>query len=426
LSVPTEPIVVRENEVSEPVRLTVPQRDDLEGSAPEISVRPVPGREDLYTLNPGNMVGAIQLDDLRFELRPKLAIKRLLFLLSYSLDPDHWHDQDFSFEEEPELFEAVAHGFASQLERTLLGGRLQGYRFEEQALQTIRGRIMFDEHIRSRFGLIPPIECGFDEFTDDIEINRLLKAAILRLGEIRLRSPSTRRRLRTLLTHFASVSTVRYDPRAIPVIEFDRRTERYRGPVNLARLILASRSFDSRSGNVKSAAFLLNMATVFENFVVIALREEMALGDRDLVQHAAGKNLHLDAARSLRLKPDLSWWEGSRCLFVGDVKYKRTRPVSGIQHPDVYQLLAYTVATQRPRGLLVYAASDEYAESKKIMDGAHRIADADKILVVKALDLGVPPDEVLDQVRDLAEEIRRQAAEPAHQLARPLAYAGAG
>jgi 5-methylcytosine-specific restriction enzyme subunit McrC len=421
-----DPIVVREYQDSEPIRLSVAERDALEQVAPALSVRAVPGSENLYTLNPGNMVGAIQLNDLRFELRPKLAIGRLLFLLSYSLKPGHWRDEDFGFEGEPELFEAIVQGFAYQLERALLLGPLQGYRFEEQSLQTIRGRIRIGDHLRSSFGLIPPIECAYDEFTDDIEINRQLKAAIQRLGEIRLRSPSSRRRLRVLQTHFANVNPVRYDPRAIPEIRFDQRTERFRGPVELARLILRSRSIDSRSGEVTGAAFLLNMAAVFEDFVVIALREQLGLGDGEFAQHATGRELHLDAARALKLEPDLSWWEGSRCLFVGDVKYKRTKPVSGVQHPDVYQLLAYTLATRRPRGLLVYAASDDFDGGERIMDGAHRIVEADKVVAVRALDLSVPPEQVLEQIRDLGAEVRRQAAEPPHQASELHAIAVPG
>jgi 5-methylcytosine-specific restriction enzyme subunit McrC len=410
LSDPGEPVVVREHEDSTPVRLTVAQRDALARLAPTIALKAVPGSADVYTLNPGNLVGAIQVDDLRFELRPKLPIRRLLFILSYSLDPRHWREEDFAFEEEPDLFEAIVHGFASQLERELRLGPLQGYRYEEDSLQTIRGRIRFDDHIRSHFGLIPPIECAFDEFTEDIEINRLLRAAIVRLREIRLRERATRLRLRALLTHFAAVTPVTYDPRGVPEIRYDRRTERYRGPVELARLILSSRSFDSRAGAVAGAAFLLNLAGVFENFIVVGMRESLGVGEKTLVQHAKGKGLHLDSGRTLKLEPDISWWEGGECLFVGDVKYKRTRPVSGVQHPDVYQLLAYTTATRRRRGLLIYAASTELDGGEAVSSGAHVIAEAGKTIEVRALDLDVPPADVLGQIEEVAADVRRQVA----------------
>lgn len=404
------------------MRLTLDERDALQRIAPAISVRPVPGKADVYSLNPGNLVGAVQLGDLRFELRPKLPIRRLLFLLGYSLDPKHWRDHDFGFEEEPDLFEAIVHSFCSTLERALLLGSLQGYRSEEESLQTIRGRIRFNDHVRSRFGLVPPIDCAYDEFTADIDINRLLKAAIVRLGEIRLRSPWSRRRLRVLQTHFANVSFVRYDPRALPVLKFDRRTERFRSSVALARLILRSRSVDARSGQVPGAAFLLDMARVFENFVVVALEEKMRGDEGELVQHARGRALCLDAGRTLKLEPDISWWQGSSCSFVGDVKYKRTKPAGGVQHPDAYQLLAYTTATRRRRGLLVYAAEDDAEAGKTMAAGAHHIVHADKTIEIRALDLGACPDAVLEQLDEIAAEIRRQRAESSNR-SKPIALA---
>ena len=52
----------------------------------------------------------------------------------------------------------------------------------------MRGRIMFDEQIRRRFGIPVPVEVRYDEFTDDILANRLVKAAVFRLGRQQLRS----------------------------------------------------------------------------------------------------------------------------------------------------------------------------------------------------------------------------------------------
>jgi 5-methylcytosine-specific restriction enzyme subunit McrC len=404
-----DPIVVKEYEDSRPVRLSLDERDALQRIAPAISVRPVPGKADVYSLNPGNLVGAIQLGDLRFELWPKLPIRRLLFLLGYSLDPRHWRDHDFGFEKEPDLFEAIVHSFCSGLERALLLGLPQGYRFEEESLQTIRGRICFNDHVRSRFGLMPPIDCAYDEFTADIDLNRLLKAAIVRLGEIRLRSAWSRRRLRALQTHFANVSFVRYDPRALPTFRFDRRTERFRGSAALARLILRSRSVDARSGQITGTAFLLDLAQVFEGFVVVALEEKMRGDEGELVRHAKGRALYLDAGRALKLEPDISWWNGSSCSFVGDVKYKRTRQASGAHHPDVYQLLAYTTATKRRRGLLVYAASDDVEASQTT--GQHHIVHVDKTIEIRTLDLDVRPDALLEQIDEIVAEIRRQQVE---------------
>ena len=58
---------------------------------------------------------------------------------------------------------------------------LHGYREEEDALQTVRGRIRLDDQMRRRPGFLLPVEVRYDEFTDDILENRLVKAAVVRL-----------------------------------------------------------------------------------------------------------------------------------------------------------------------------------------------------------------------------------------------------
>ena len=51
----------------------------------------------------------------------------------------------------------------------------------------MRGRIRFDAQVRGRFGLSPPVEVRYDDFTADITANRLVKAAVARLGRMRIR-----------------------------------------------------------------------------------------------------------------------------------------------------------------------------------------------------------------------------------------------
>ena len=98
------------------------------------------------------------------------------------------------------------------------------------------------------------------------------------------------------------------------------------------------------------------MNRVFEDFVIVALREALGLSAIIFTQGASGKLLHLDEARRVRLEPDMSWWEGSFCTFVGDVKYKR---LTGNKNADLYQMLAYLAATDLQSGLLVYAAGED-------------------------------------------------------------------
>jgi 5-methylcytosine-specific restriction enzyme subunit McrC len=319
------------------------------------------------------------------------------------MNPSKWKSLGFDFEEDEDLFEALIPGFAFQLEMALRQGICSGYRREEAALATIRGQIRVADQIRAHFGEMPPVECAYDEYTEDTVMNQLLKAAIAKLGSIRIRNQSSRSRLRSLTVAFANVSPVSFESEHLPEVRFDRTNEHFRGPVEFARLILGSRSIDAGPGRVASAAFLLNLASVFENFVVIALRESLGVSRWAFPQEAQGRLLFLDAEEKLRLEPDISWWHEEQCLFVGDVKYKRTPAAAGVKHPDLYQLLAYTTATGLSKGMLVYAAGE--GEARDIA-----IPQAGKTIRVETLDLSCTPADVLAQVDTLASSVRSQAS----------------
>jgi 5-methylcytosine-specific restriction enzyme subunit McrC len=396
---------LREYQTSPPVDLTAHELSHLQRLARSIGVAPSLDGSGRYTLTPGSEVGALNLGTLSVEIRPKLPIDRLLFLLSYAMERGRWRDVPFDYGQRRSLLEAIVPGFVAQVRRALARGVLQGYRVEEEALPTIRGRLRFDDQIRKRHGRFPPAEVRYDDFTEDIEENRLLKAAIARLGRLQLRSVTSRRSLRAFDETLAAVRLVEYDPRRLPEITWTRLNNRYRPAVELARLILRSTSFDLAHGGVRSNAFLIDMNQVFEDFVVTALREELRLSERAFPQGNRGHWLQLDQASKVRLKPDISWWDGSHCRFVGDVKYKRVN-VAGILHPDLYQLLAYTIAADLPGGLLIYAAGEG--------DPAlHEVVNISKELEVVTLDLAGTPEEILAQVEEVAGRVAQMYADGA-------------
>ncbi len=379
------------------VALSSAESDALRRIVPSLVVTPSIGKEGRYDLTPGSWVGAASFGSLSVEVRPKLSMSRVMFMISYSLDPRLWYDSNFGFAEENLLLEAIIPGFVVQVRKAVRGGVLQGYRHEEAALMTVRGRLRLDEQLRRRFGAFPPAEIAYDEFTDDIEENRLIKAALDKIRRMRVRSDAARRSLRAFDSALERIRLVNYDPRRLPEVSYTRLNEHYRPAVELAKLILRSVSIELHHGRVRSSAFFVDMNQVFEDFVVVALREALGAIERTFPQGGAGRRLFLDDDQRVRLKPDISWWDDGHCEFVGDAKYKRVVS-TGVEHADLYQLLAYTIATGLPGGLLIYGAG----ETEPIV---HTVQDAGKRLEIEVLDLSLPPAAILGQVQSVANKI---------------------
>ena len=282
-------------------------------------------------------------------------------------------------------------------------GLLQGYRREEKALHTVRGRIRFGEQIKRRFGVPLPIEVAFDEFTEDIEENRLLKTALHRLAHLPVRAAQARRDVNALGPVFDAVELGSYC-RGVPEILYTPLNNHYRPAVELARLIIDNSSLELFRGKVTGASFMLDMNIVFEQFLFVALGEALALPPSQW-QTQAG--LTLDEAKSINLYPDLLWQLGNRPIFVGDAKYKRITSTD-FPNADIYQMLAYCTAADLPSGLLIYAKGES--------DPAiYSITNAHKTIEVAAIDLSSQPEDILRQVKGLACRVERQAGRRSSQ-----------
>jgi 5-methylcytosine-specific restriction enzyme subunit McrC len=384
------------------VPLTLQQREQLRVLTNSIAISPSAGETDLYDLTPGSWVGALHLEDVELIVEPKIPLDRLLFMLSYSLGRIRDLEVKVGLAPAPDLPEAIVSAFVRQASRALAHGVQQGYRTIDESALTLRGRLRVGDQIRRRYGPMPPAEVTYDDYTVDIELNRIVRAATDRLSRLRLRTEHSRRGLRGIEARLEGVSLVTYDPRRLPVIRFDRLNERYRDAVALARLVLRSASFDLGHGDVPGTAFLVDMNRAFEDFVVEALRDALGGEHGALVQGARGRRLYLDEADQVALQPDLSLWQAGRCVFVGDVKYKRILPTE-YPNADIYQAVAYAVATGLDRALLIYAASEGEPAS-------HRIVRIGKQIDVVVLDLSVPPRRLLEQIDAIADRIRDQTA----------------
>ena len=348
-------INLQEYQYSELHTLSVVERDLLSDAIPSLTIVPAPGESEKYILRPGSTVGALEIGDLSVLIQPKISISQLLSMGCYAMGLYKQQDKRlFDFAQDETLPDTIALAFVSAARRAFSRGLLHGYRRREEALPTIRGRVRFAEQLRRRFGAPFPVEVRYDEFTDDILANRLIKAAVSRLRTMRLRSRVARGGLGWVAGMLDGVSHVEFAPNDVPEVLFDRLNEHYRGVVGLARLILRHSAFEAGRGRVRASGFLMDMNRVFQEFVTVALREALNLSERVFQERHIPS---LDVDGKLGLRPDLTWWTSGVCTFVGDVKYKNITEKRAPE-ADLYQLLAYTTALDLPGGLLIYAQGE--------------------------------------------------------------------
>ena len=323
----------------------------------------------------------------------------MLYLASYAMGAfDLRLEERFDFGDADTVVEAFAAALVAAARRAFGRGLLHGYRTEEEALHTVRGRIVVAEQIRRRFDLLLPVEVRYDEFTDDILANRLVKAAAAQLGSMRLRSRETRRRLGWVAATLDNVSLVEFAPQDVPEVKFDRLNAHYREVVELSRArVLRYRAFETDRGGMRANGFLMDMNVVFQEFVTVALRENRLAFPR--VSSASGTSTALDEAGRVGLRPDLVWREGSSCLFVGRCQVQEPH---GRAHSQRRPL---PVARLRHRARPAGRAADlrtGWGEDDVTPIGPH----ASKRLEIAAVDLSGTIDDILQSVDALAGRVK--------------------
>ena len=378
------------------IELTQVEYHTLREALPSITVDPVTGVGGAYWLTPGSTVGAVDIGDLSVLIQPKIGIHQLLSLACYVTGAYKPQEKRlFDFKEETALPDALALALGAAARRAFSRGLLHGYLSEEEALYTVRGRIRFDDQMRRRFSVPLPIEVRYDEFTDDVLANRLVKAAAGRLAGMPLRSQKARRDLAWIAGTLDNISLIEFPPRNVPDIPFDRLNEHYTDVVALSRLILRHGAFESGRGDVRASGFLMDMNVVFQEFVTVALREALGVSTDALKE----RNIpSLDQENLVQLRPDLVWRQGSSYVFVGDAKYKNVTD-EYFRNADLYQLLAYVTALDLPGGMLIYAKGEADTATYYVRHSGKRLA-------VASLDLSGSLDDVLKDVRRLAGEVR--------------------
>jgi len=390
-------LILTEHQTELAVTLSVDERDAIRRFHPGIQIEPTLGCQDRYDITADQRIGLVCLPTLTMELRPKIPMASVLFLISYGCEAISWSDQHPEFAKESDLVEALAIMLARAVQRGTRRGLLNGYQSKDEPSRVFRGRLLFDEHIRRRFRIIPPFEIRHDDFTSDIDENRILLSALTLMVGIPHWSDSTRRELFRAQRLFGAVKRLRYSPATVPVVLFTRLNRHYQPAIALAELILRSASLDLGTGGAKGCAFLIDMNSVFERFVRRALRAELDVDAARFPDRAP--STCLDEAGVVPLKPDLCLVEDQRILWVGDAKYKRLS-AGAYQNADLYQILAYTVALGLPGGTLIYAA-DEGVDAAE-----HVVVKAGKRLRVVALDLPASRVRLRQQIAEVARHIQ--------------------
>jgi len=329
-----------------------------------------------HALRARGVVGILAAGDASLEILPKIDVapgettdhqnaairKRLVHMLAVALDLkiDLGVITDLAWQRET-LLEILIRIFCDKLTEALRKGMPRRYITCEDDLPTLRGQLDITRQF-TRHAVNPSrLACRFDLLSEDTPLNRIMKAAVLRLARLSRRA-ANQQRLRELAFVYADITDVSVAALPWDQVVIDRTNRAWQELFAMARLFLQDRYQTTTGGAGQGTAMLFEMNALFEEYVGRLIARALA-GTELTVSLQGGRLFCLsaqDSGRALfQTRPDILIRQGSRVTHVIDTKWKRISariddPKQGVSQADVYQMMAYAQLYDAPRLTLLY------------------------------------------------------------------------
>lgn len=285
-------------------------------------------------------IGVIGLPTRQIEVRPKIPMTHLVFLLNQALADPRIQPQPIAVLPGDSLLELLARWLVRTVEELLRAGLLRDYEQLSSTERVARGQMEPFETGRLYYGGRLEFAVTYDEFTENTPFNRCLSGGLSCVVSNPTIFPVTRRAARRAVARFDDVGE--FNLSDFDGAHLDRRTRRYATPLALARLLLRGHAVDPQSGEVRGHTFLLRTPDLVEQGVRTALARGLA------PRHSVTKTGIVLSPTKMTLNPDLVFDQGAA---VGDVKY-RIFDLSW-RRSDMYQAVAFATGFHADRAVVV-------------------------------------------------------------------------
>lgn len=306
--------------------------------------------DDRHTVRVSDAIGAIGLGDLQLIVEPKIPLRHVLYLLVESNQFPRSLYERSSLGGDNNFFSLVAQWFVHTCEVLLRHGLVSDYGRVKADLPCARGRIQTVKTAQSIAAGRPSIRCQFDQFGEDTSLNRVLKAAAVRLLGMPGSPVGLRARCRRILYRLSDIGDLRTGDL---VVTPDALSRRYRDAYPLALAIIASTGLDIEAGDKSTWTFLFRTPEAVEEGLRNSLRTHLEPAWK--VQKTA-KILLGDRNRSLN--PDLVFGDNAA---VGDVKYQ-LNPDGEIKRGHLYQVTTFATGYHAKKATVIAFGACETGE----------------------------------------------------------------
>lgn len=346
-----------------------------------------------------------------------IVIRNVYHMLAYAYRSLRQQEYaDLASEEFANVHDLFAAILAKGLARQLKQGLYREYVTEAGELPVLRGKLDVIGTSRVRMARRQSVSCEFDEFSEDNEVNRIVRSACLVLAR---HGRVDERRRAELVAHarrLAGIGDVDLREVRWRSVRITRANRSYRLMLGVCELLARGLLQSEEEGCLRLANFLSDeqMCRLYERFVLEYYRQEHPEFSASAAQVPWALDDGCDEMLPV-MQTDITLRRGPRTLII-DAKYYRhnTQGRFGahtVHSSNLYQIFTYVKNEQarlghlhEASGMLLYARTDEATQP----DGSYSMSGSR--IGVRTLDLNLDFPAIAAQLDELAERYLAEEA----------------
>lgn len=367
------PIELKENDEPKTIQLDDEEKNIIESKYKK-KLKIQYTRDGQTKLKASHYAGYFVLPKRVIEVSPKYARANFLGMIKYALELPEIGTDKLPINENDTFWEILVSIFLKKLEELFQRGLMSNYIEYEENLNLIRGKIDFKEHLLRNYNRKDRIYCRFDEFSQNILENQIIKTTLYKLifnSQLNIFS-SIQKQLDLYYRRLGNIDLISSNRSlSFDSIHYTQMNSHYKKILNICKLLLGEQSFETSLNNLRGISnFDINMDMLFEKFITNFLKESFELEEQ--------ATIHYDKANKRFLRPDIILLENSKQTFILDTKYYEDKTADDededneelpntkrtIGRSNVAQMVLYSNSTGIKKLGLIYPG--KYTEPDKI------------------------------------------------------------
>ncbi|MBC5995276.1 5-methylcytosine-specific restriction endonuclease system specificity protein McrC [Romboutsia ilealis] len=200
-----------------------------------------------------------------------IPIQNIYYMLLYTWDSVQYiGTEKINKVEGNNLYELLASVLIKDISKLVKKGIYKEYKFNYEETPSLKGKINFDDSLKRSSFIKGRACCYFDEFTEDIIYNKILKATLYNILKSTNISNIIKYDAMKVYKYFSNVTTSKLTKKDFYFIDTHKNNVHYKLSLDICRLIYENMMIDESSGKVTFKDFCKDekkMVYVFERFV---------------------------------------------------------------------------------------------------------------------------------------------------------------